>query len=186
MPTAYTGGKLIDRSREKEVNTVNVEGSPEQSLNARAEHFMRLFGYCSQASFATLQDQLSIECDPASFIKALRPFPGTGFTQETCGAVSGCLLALGLIHGTADNSDQEQSARCIALARDFCTKVGAELGSTRCGDIMERQFGRRFDLYDPDQVREFSDAGAGEKCTEVVKTAVRIAYDLLRESPRPT
>ena len=167
------------------MNTVNADENSEHSLSARVEHFMGLFGYCSQASFATLQDQLSIECDTPSFIKALRPFPGIAFTQETCGAVSGCLIALGLIHGTTDRDDQEQSKRCMALASDFCSRIVNELGSTRCGDIMERQFGRRFDLHDPTQVREFSEAGAGEKCTEVVKTAVRIAYDLLRESSKP-
>ena len=34
----------------------------------------------------------------------------------------------------------------MALANEFCSKIVNEPGSTRCGDIMERQFGRRFDM----------------------------------------
>ena len=44
---------------------------------------------------------------------------------------------------------------------------------------MERQFGRRFDLTDPVQRKEFGEAGAAEKCTEVVQIAVQIAQRIL-------
>ena len=79
------------------MDSANVDKKRERSLDASVEHFMGLYGYCSQASFATLQEKLSIECDAPSFIKALRPFPGIALRLETCGAVSGSLIALGLI-----------------------------------------------------------------------------------------
>ena len=163
------------------MDSMNADKERELSLDARVEHFMTLYGYCSQASFATLQEHLSIECDASSFIKALRPFPGIALRLETCGAVSGSLIAFGLIHGTTNRDEESQSAKCMALSNEFCSRFVGELGSTRCGDIMERQFGRRFDLHDPAQWKKFREAGSGEKCPEVVKTAVRIAYELLRD-----
>lgn len=160
---------------------INIDKETEKSLFSRVEHFMELGYFCSQASFATLQEKLSIECDAPTFIKSLRPFPGIGLRLETCGAVSGCLIALGLIHGTIDQDDNEQSEKCMTLANAFCSRIEKELGSTRCGDIMEKQFGRRFDLRDPSQWQPFREAGSREKCREVVKIAVRIAYEGLRE-----
>ena len=161
-----------------------AEERPEDSLDSRAEHYMKMYGNCAQASFSTLQEKFAIECDTTSFVRALRPFPGIGLTFETCGAVSGCLIALGLVYGTVDRNDQEQSRQCMLCAKEFCSRVVQELGSTRCGEIMERQFGKRFDLHDPSQRQEFREAGAGEKCTTVVQTAAKIAYELIRQSPK--
>ena len=139
---------------------VNIDKKTELALNTRMEDFLQLGYFCSQASFATLQELLSIECDAPSFIKALRPLPGIALRLETCGAVSGSLIALGLIHGTTGQHDTEQSERCMALANDFCSRFVTELGSTRCGDIMQRQFGRRFYLHDPGQWQELREAGS--------------------------
>ena len=153
---------------------------PEANLESNVKYFMQELGYyCSQASFATLQKLLSIECDTSAFIKALRPFPGIALRFETCGAVTGSLIAIGLIHGTTGGDDQGQLTTCLTIADEFCSRFEKEMGSTRCGDIMERQFGRRFNLRQSDQWQEFRDAGSKEKCPEVVTCAVRIAFDLL-------
>ena len=104
-----------------------------------------------------------------------------GFTQETCGAVSGCLLALGLRYGTTDRSDKDASSKCTERAHQFCPAVRRELGSTRCGDILERRLGRRFDLFDPSERRQYLDAGGVQTCTGVAQAAVRIAAALLGE-----
>jgi C_GCAxxG_C_C family probable redox protein len=164
---------------------MNIDNETELSLDTRAGHFMQQGYYCSQASFAALQEQLSIECDADLFIKALRPFPGIALRLETCGAVSGCLIAIGLIHGSNDRDDKGQLSKCLELANDFCSRFVEELGSTRCGDIMEKQFGRSFDLHDSSQWEAFREAGSRVKCPEVVKTAVKIAYDILQQNPAP-
>jgi hypothetical protein len=51
----------------------------------------------------------------------------------------------------------------MALANDFCSRVEKEIGSTRCGDLMEKQFGRRFALRDPAEWQPFREAGSREK-----------------------
>jgi hypothetical protein len=61
--------------------------------------------------------------------------------------------------------------------------VSEEVGSTRCGDILETQFGKRFNLTDPAQGAEYRAAGAIEKCGAVVHKGVRIAAEILLARP---
>jgi hypothetical protein len=53
------------------------------------------------------------------------------------------------------------------------------MGSTMCGNIVEKLFGHRYNLADPVDLRKFQEAGAAAKCTEVVRTAVRIACEII-------
>jgi hypothetical protein len=48
---------------------------------------------------------------------------------------------------------------------------------------MERQNGRRFDLLDPIQMRQYVETGASRKCGEVVQTVVGIAATLSEGRP---
>jgi hypothetical protein len=65
----------------------------------------------------------------------------------------------------------------------FCRRFTQEVGSTRCGDILETQFGKRFNLTDPAQVAEYRAAGAIEKCGAVTRKGVRIAAEILLARP---
>jgi hypothetical protein len=51
-----------------------------------------------------------------------------------------------------------------------------------CGNIQESQFGRRFDLLDPEQIAAWEAANPVDKCSVVVGTGVRIAADLIAEN----
>ena len=63
----------------------------------------------------------------------------------------------------------------------FIYRLNKELDSTTCGDILDATFGKRYDLADPTQVAEWQAAGALDKCTAVVRTAVRIAAQIITE-----
>ena len=158
----------------------------EQELNAMAAENMQRYGNCAQASFHTLHKALRLECDHICILRGLAPFPGVGLTFETCGAVSGSLLAIGIALGATDPADQQRKALCYQVGNRFSSAVREELGSTRCGDIMERQFGRRFDLTDAAQKQQFTEAGAREKCTEVVQIAVQLAKRVLKTAGSPS
>jgi hypothetical protein len=49
-----------------------------------------------------------------------------------------------------------------------------------CGDIVEKQFGRRFNLADPAESMEWIGEGAVEKCGAVITTAVVIAAKIIQ------
>ena len=143
---------------------------------------MRLCHHCAQTSFLALQKRFNLQCDIPSFLRAITPLPGIGTTGETCGGVCGSLLALGLALGTADPTDKEQSEKCHAAAYQFCSAVKKEFGSTDCGDIIERCVGRRFDLSNPLEAKQYAEAGGMMECMKVVQTAVHIASGILENA----
>lgn len=54
-----------------------------------------------------------------------------------------------------------------------------------CSDILESEFGKRYDLTDPLQVAEWQTAGSLDKCTAVVKKATRIAVEIIISKEKP-
>ena len=72
---------------------------------------------CSQAVFSTLAEPLGF--DRSLALKIASPFGGgIGRTGETCGAVSGALMALGLQSGYSE-PDPQAKERVYALAREY-------------------------------------------------------------------
>ena len=99
------------------------------------------------------------------------------------GLVSGCLMALGLLYGRDRENLENWQGYLNALPPDrkFCRCFEDELSSTMCGDIIEAQFGRRFDLSDRKEAMEWMQCGALEKCGEVIGTGVRIAAEIIKQ-----
>jgi C_GCAxxG_C_C family probable redox protein len=155
------------------------------SLEQKAKEYLELCGNCAQTSFLTLQEQFELE-DGDGILKALTPFPGIALRGETCGAVTGSLMALGLVFGRGkeDLNDFRKYQRSLPSARRFCLQFEEELGSTLCSDIVEDKFGKRYDLADPVEAMEWMNAGAVEKCGTVITKGVRIAGEIILKKRR--
>ena len=143
----------------------------------KADYYMRLCHHCAQSSFLALHEVFGV--GEASLAKALTPLPGIAERGETCGAVVGSLLAIGFVYGRERLDDWAGWRACLVPARAFCERFEAELGSTKCGDIVETLFGQRYNLADPVDLGKFQEAGATAKCSRVVKTAVRLAAAII-------
>lgn len=150
-----------------------------KQLNLKAIGNLTLCGNCAQTTFLTLQEQFDLE--GGGILKALTPFPGIALRGETCGAVTGSLMALGLIFGRDNENlnNWEAYLRSLPPTRRFCRLFVDQLGSTMCGDIVERQFSRRFDLADPVEAMQWINCGAVEKCGSVIGIGVRIAAEII-------
>ncbi|MFW6125824.1 MAG: C-GCAxxG-C-C family protein, partial [Chloroflexota bacterium] len=111
-------------------------------LEEKVRKYLAVSGNCAQTSFLALREQF--ELDDGSILKALTPFPGIALRGETCGAVVGCLMALGLVYGRDRLDDWDGYIRSLRPGRKFCRSFEKELGSTMCGDILESVFGRRY------------------------------------------
>ncbi|MCD4710417.1 MAG: C-GCAxxG-C-C family protein [Bacteroidales bacterium] len=66
-------------------------------LDQKVDHYMQLSHHCAQSSFIALKEQFGLNGEQV--IKALTPMPGIAERGETCGAVTGPLMAMGLIYG---------------------------------------------------------------------------------------
>ena len=96
---------------------------------------------------------------------------GMGRAQETCGAVGGAILALGLRGGRALGDDkartEETYGKVQALLRDFA----ALHGSCNCRELLGG-----LDLRTEEGRREFKERGyLTKRCAEYVKTAAVLA-----------
>jgi C_GCAxxG_C_C family probable redox protein len=131
--------------------------------------------------------------DVESFKAATVLSGGIAGRGETCGALIGGLMALGLAKGRDRIEDTAQYRKAIPpaleVSRRFQQDLQAECGfaepltTTLCRDIHVRLYGRAFDLTDPVDYRAFQAAGAHSPagCPRVCSVAARVtAQQLLR------
>jgi C_GCAxxG_C_C family probable redox protein len=151
----------------------------EDPFSSRARDILKESGNCAQTSFAILQEEFDLDGD--QILRALTPFPGIALRGETCGAVIGCLMALGLEFGRDDLSDWRGYIGSLPSARRFCMRFEEENGSTSCASILEEKLGRSYDLANRTEALEYASSGGPEACTEVVSSAVQIAAEAIRK-----
>ena len=68
-----------------------------QELSQKARDLLPQCGNCAQITFFVLREEFDL--DGQEILKALTPFPGLALRGETCGAVTGSLMAIGLVFG---------------------------------------------------------------------------------------
>ena len=148
-------------------------------LDQKVDQYMQLSHHCAQSSFLALKEQFGLKGEQV--IKALTPMPGIAERGETCGAVTGPLMAMGLIYGRdlhhLDDWDTYQES--LVPTGHFCDQFEKEFGTTLCHKVQEGKFGRCYRLRDPGELQEFQNEGATEKCSEVVRSAVHMAAEII-------
>jgi C_GCAxxG_C_C family probable redox protein len=123
---------------------------------------------CSQAVLGALQEEFGIG-NLESFKSATVLSGGGARRGETCGALIGALMALGLVIGREKMEDTPTYNKAMDLSQDLVEGFKAELQkqfgfkkrleSTLCRDIQEGIYGRSFNLADEKERQAFYDAG---------------------------
>lgn len=146
---------------------------------------------CSQSVLLALQEAYHIG-DQMSFKAATTLSGGVARRGETCGALLGGLLALGLVKGRDDITDTQAYRDAMGPANqvvdEFKARLQREFGfkkpleSTICRDIQQRIYGRGFDLNKPDDYRAFLDAGGhgDEGCPKVCAVAAAVTAEKIQ------
>ena len=153
-------------------------------LAQKARDTLKRCGNCAQTSFAVLQEEFSLEGGP--ILRALTPFPGVALRGETCGAVIGSLMAIGMVYGRDSLDDWRGYIGSLPSARRFCREFEKQNGSTACDEILEAKLGRKYNLADPAEALEYASSGGPEACGRVVASAVLIAAEVIRKKATPT
>jgi C_GCAxxG_C_C family probable redox protein len=147
---------------------------------------------CSQAVLLALQEGLGIG-DAESFRSATVLSGGVARRGETCGALLGALMGLGLEAGREEMEDRPSYVRATGVGEEICDgfqeKLRIEYGfeeplaSTLCREIQEGIYGRPFDLREPEDYRAFLEAGghSDEGCYNVCGIAAEVAAARLLE-----
>ncbi len=148
-------------------------------VSCKAAETLLLSGNCAQTSFIVLRNEFAL--GDGNVLKALTPFPGLGLRGETCGAVTGCLMALGLVFGRERLDDWETFTLSLKHARNFCRSFIEQNGSTACAKILESRLGQSFDLADSAGWNEYIAAGGPGVCGELVAGAVKLAAEIIMD-----
>ena len=147
---------------------------------------------CSQAVLLALQEGLGIG-DAESFKSATVLSGGIARRGETCGALLGSLMALGLAAGRERMEDRPSYVRTTGIGGEICDgfqeklleEFGFEepLASTLCREIQEKIYGRPFNLWEREDYEAFLEAGghSDEGCYKVCGIAAEVAAERLLE-----
>jgi C_GCAxxG_C_C family probable redox protein len=149
-------------------------------LEQKAGDYEELFGSCAQGTLLALQEEFGL--GDSHTLKAATAMPGIALRGETCGAVMGAIMALGLAFGREKPEDYAAAQRTTGAARKLCKRFEEEFGSCNCRDVQHHIFGRSFNLTDPKDLEEFGKADAGKKCRAPVGKAVRIVGEMILDS----
>jgi C_GCAxxG_C_C family probable redox protein len=126
---------------------------------------------CAQAVFAAFAERNGLSRELA--LRVACPF-GIGMMRGTaCGAVTGGLMALGLMHGRTRVGDLAARARTYALAETFQKRFEKVQGSTSCATLLG---------VDPStpagRVQALESGAFQSRCPGMVKTAVELVLEL--------
>jgi C_GCAxxG_C_C family probable redox protein len=158
----------------------------------RKAHGYDQYSGCSQSVLLALQEGLGIG-DLESFKAATVLSGGVARCGETCGALLGALMGLGLVSGRERIEDTPKYVHAMDLANEirdrFKRRLEEEFGfeepldSTLCNDIQTRIYGRSFDLMDPKDYDDFLEAGghSDEGCYKVCGIGAEVAAERLME-----
>jgi C_GCAxxG_C_C family probable redox protein len=98
---------------------------------------------------------------------------GIAHQGETCGAVSGAIMALGILEGENTSDTKGHKNKTYELSEKFLAKFCKIHGTTRCRDLTG------IDMTDADARNEAIRSGNfAELCPKFVDNAVRIVLDI--------
>lgn len=127
---------------------------------------------CSQVVFGETAERIGFDRETALKIAAC--FGGGMFRGETCGCVTGALMALGLKYGHSQPGDEETKGQLMEVAKEFTDAFSEENGSLLCRELLG------YDVSDPDQLKEAIESGIMfELCPKLAVSACEILEDLI-------
>lgn len=100
---------------------------------------------------------------------------------ETCGALTGAIMSIGLVAGRRRIEDVDAYQSCMKLALEVREKFLERVGHTICAEIQKILLGRSYRMYDEEDRQRFHDDGGHERtgCPGVCGKAARIASEII-------
>ena len=145
-------------------------------MSKEAETGARLFeaGFsCSQAVLAAHCEDYGLERSLA--LKVAGAFGGgMGHIGETCGAVSGALMLLGLKYGKHTVEDSVSKEKTYAYVKAFTDRFKARHGSIHCNELVG------YDLGNPEELIKARESDVFKTvCPRLVRSAIESVETLL-------
>jgi C_GCAxxG_C_C family probable redox protein len=128
---------------------------------------------CAQAVLSSRSEEFGLTKETA--FKVAGAFgSGMGQLGETCGAVTGALMLIGLKYGKFRIGDAESKDRAYACVKSYADAFKKEHGSINCTDLI------KYDLSDPEALAAARKSGVFQSvCPKLIASSVRIVESLL-------
>ncbi|MFZ7104699.1 MAG: C-GCAxxG-C-C family protein [Peptococcaceae bacterium] len=143
----------------------------------RREEAVALFkqGFsCSQAVLAVFASEFNL--DKTTALRVAGGFGGgMGNLGETCGAVTGAFMVIGLKHGKTNIDDRSAKGKTYGVVRDFAQIYQARQGFIKCKELLG------CDLNTPEGMNYARENNLFKTvCPGLVATAVEVLEEILQ------
>ena len=119
-------------------------------------------------------DATGMDLDTAKRISA--PFGGgMGRLREVCGAMSGALMAMGLLCAPEDPADRAAKAEHYAMVQEFARRFRERNGSLYCRDLLQSADTRPTPSERTEQFYQT------RPCERIIRSAAEILDEMLEE-----
>jgi C_GCAxxG_C_C family probable redox protein len=147
-------------------------------MNTKPEQAVNLFkegSNCSQAVISVYAEELGLSRKMA--LKIAQGFGGgMGRMAQTCGAVTGAYMILGLKYGSADTYDKETKEKVYGLVREFSRRFESRNSSIVCQELLG------CDISKPEGVTIAKENGLFTSvCPKMVREAAEILDEMINE-----
>jgi C_GCAxxG_C_C family probable redox protein len=129
---------------------------------------------CTQAVLSTFGPQFGLDREQS--VKIGGAF-GSGMGMgETCGAVTGALMVIGLKHAGSKGRSLFSRDETEAVAREFVVQFKARNGTTECRELLGCDLGTPEGVKTAKKEKHFK-----KQCPKFVQDAAEILEEILRE-----
>ena len=138
----------------------------------QAVEFFRKGLNCSQAVLSSYSEQFGLDRELAS--KVATGFGGGMRMAETCGAVTGAFMVLGLQYGNGTAKDKEGKTKTYEQIVEYTRRFKARNGSVKCSQLLD------CDISTPDGMEKAKENELFDSvCPKMVQEASEILDEML-------
>jgi len=180
--------KYITKLEENE-EIYNVKGVPpggrEKLLDIIAKSAYnndRAYEGCTRCVLAALIEHLHLSSYEGAkeVIKASSALAaGVCRMGETCGALTGGIMAIGLVTGSEKLEEFDAYVKSMENSYKLYNRFKEKYGTTRCFEIQEKVLGRHYDFKNEEDGAAWYKDGGLDKCPMVCATAARLAAEII-------
>jgi C_GCAxxG_C_C family probable redox protein len=128
---------------------------------------------CAPAVFSAYASEFGLDIETA--LKIATGFGGgMGRMGETCGAVTGAFMVIGLKYGKIKAEDNQAKEKTYELVREFAKRFKARNGTILCRELLG------YDLSTPEGMKLAREKGVtATLCPKLVQSAAEILEEML-------
>ena len=158
---------------------VNQKKLLDEIFELALQNDMNYLGW-TQSVLAALQEKLNVGSKEV-FKAGSALAAGVAKRGETCGALTGAIMAIGTLVGRERLEDKEQLQISMEVADQIYVLFREKVGHTLCSEIHKIRYGRVYRLFIPEESEAFHNMGGHSRkgCPEVCGIAARIAAEVI-------